>query len=423
MARTTKPLSDKEISSAKPREKEYKLFDGGGLYIAITPDGGKRWRLKYIIDGKEKRISLGTYPSTSLAKAREKREQLKVNIADCIDPSVMRKEVKQIKQVKEQERLNTFRHNSSDYFELIRAKISAGHFNKQWQRLETNIHPFIGEKLITEITREEILKCLTRIQERGAIEEAHRNYNIVNQVFEFAIGNKRCERNTAKDISVKWTLQPVVKRHFPTITNPKGIGKLLIAIDTYTGHYAVRCALQIAPYVFVRPLNLRMMEWKELDLDKAVWTIPSTKMKNKKEFIIPLVPKVVEILKELYGLNGGGPYCFSTGGSKTRPMSDNTLNAALIRMGYGRDEIVPHGFRAMFSTIANERSGEHGQTRDVIEKCLAHEESNRVRAAYNRAEYWEQRIVLMQWWADFLDELKVRKYDGNTLPHNRGEMR
>ncbi|MDP3302109.1 MAG: tyrosine-type recombinase/integrase [Sulfuricurvum sp.] len=406
MARQVVPLSDTEIKKAKPKEKDYKLFDGGGLFLLIKPNGGKWWRLKYLIDGKEKSLSLGTYPEVSLLKAREKRDQHKISIAEGINPSTERKEAKASIKVQEDEYLNTFKHCSKDYFELIRTKISEGHYAKQWQRLESNIFPFIGNKNMNDIARDEILLCLTRIQERGAIEEAHRIYNIVSQVYQYAIANRRCERNIASDISTKWTLQPIIRKNFPTITDPKEIGKLLNAIDGYQGEYSVRCALQIMPYVALRPANIREMEWSEIDLDKGILTISATKMKMKREHIVPLVPKVVEILRELYKLTGENRYCFSTMRYKTSPLSNNTLNASLIRLGYSNQEIVPHGFRAMFTTIANEMTPEHGFSSDVIEKCLAHEQGNKVRAAYNRAEYWDQRVGLMQWWGDYLDKSK-----------------
>lgn len=403
MARTTKPLTAKEIDAAKPREKEYKLFDGGGLYMTVTSDGGKRWRLKYLIKGKEKRISLGVYPETTLSEARAKREQYKSDIAKGIDPSVVRKETKQARQAEERESHNTFRRCASDYFELIRPKISEGHYAKQWQRLEANLLPFIGNKRINEIRRDEILKCLTRIQERGAIEEAHRNYNIVSQIYQYATANDRCERNIAADISTKWTLKPVVSKNFPTITDPKEIGKLSRAIDGYQGEYSVRCALQIMPYVALRPQNIREMEWSQIDLEQGVLTIPAEKMKMKREHMVPLASQVVEILRELRGLTGEGRYVFATSRYRSSPLSNNTLNASLVRLGYSNEEIVPHGFRAMFSTIANEKR--HADEK-IIEKCLAHEPKNKVGAAYNRAEYWEQRVKLMQWWADFLDGVK-----------------
>lgn len=410
MAKTkVTPLTDTAIKNSKPRDKEYTLPDGNGLQLNIKPDGRKAWEIRYTIAGKAKKTTAGTYPTVSLKDARAKRDELKAKVSAGIDPIQEKKEVKAIIQAKEDEKLNTFNQCATDYFELIRAKISEGHFKKQWQRLASNVIPFIGNRYMNDITRDEIMQCLTRIQDRGAIEEAHRIYNIISQVYQYAIANRRCERNTANDIATKWTLKPSTKQHYPTITDPKEIGKLLRAIDSYKGEYSVRCALQIMPYVALRPVNIRAMEWKEIDLDKAILTIPADKMKMRREHIVPLVPKVVEILRELHKLTGAGQYCFGASRTRNSPLSDNTLRSALIRLGYSNEEIVPHGFRAMFSTIANENIPVHGYSDKVIEKHLAHEEKNKVKGAYNRAEYWEQRIGLMQWWADYLDEVKKNK--------------
>jgi integrase len=400
------PLTDTEIKNAKPKEKKYTLSDGNGLQLVIKPDGKKIWEIRFTVDGKPKTTTAGAYPSVSLKDARIKRDGFKSKASIGIDPIKERKEVKATIKAIEQEGLNTFKQCAIDYFELIRSKISEGHYKKQWGRLESNVTPFIGNQRINEITRDEIMACLTRIQDRGAIEEAHRIYNIISQVYQYAIANRRCERNIANDIATKWTLKASTKQHYPTITDPKEIGKILIAIDGYKGEYTVRCALQIMPYVALRPVNIRAMEWSEIDLDKAILTIPADKMKMKREHIVPLVPKVVEILRELQKLTGAGQYCFGASRTRNSPLSDNTLRSALIRLGYSNKEIVPHGFRAMFSTIANENIPNHGYAYEVIEKQLAHEMKNKVGAAYNRAEYWEQRVGLMQWWADFLDKTK-----------------
>lgn len=405
--RKVSPLTDTEIRNVKPKEKKYSISDGNGLQLTITPDGRKFWEIRYTIDGKAKQTTAGIYPAVSLKDARAKRDELKSKVSKGTDPIREKKELKLIKQAEEQDSQNTFEKCAADYFELIRAKISEGHFNKQWGRLKSNIIPFIGETRMSEIKRDEILRCLTRIQERGAIEEAHRIYNIVSQVYQYAVANHRCERNIAVDISPRWTLQPAIKRHYPTIVDPVEIGKLLRSIDVYKGDYTVRCALQIMPFLALRPGNISAMEWSEVDLDKAILTIPAKKMKMNREHLVPLVPNVVEILSELRKLTGSGQYCFGASRTRNSPLSDNTLRSALIRLGYSTDEIVPHGFRAMFTTITNERMEEHGFSSDVIEKCTAHEPKNKVRAAYNRAEYWNQRVTLMQWWADFLDKVKM----------------
>ncbi len=405
--RKVSPLTDTEIRNVKPKEKKYSISDGNGLQLTITPDGRKFWEIRYTIDGKAKQTTAGIYPAVSLKDARAKRDELKSKVSKGTDPILEKKELKLIKQAEEQDSQNTFEKCAADYFELIRGKISEGHFNKQWGRLKSNIIPFIGDMRMSEIKRDDILVYLTRIQDRGAIEEAHRVYNIVSQVYQYAVANHRCERNIAVDISPKWTLKPAVKQPYPTITDLKEIGKLLRAIDIYKGEYTVRCALQVMPFLALRPGNIRAMEWSEVDLEKAVLTISAKKMKMNREHLVPLVPRVVEILRELKKLTGSGQYCFGASRTRNSPLSDNTLRSALIRLGYSKEEIVPHGFRAMFTTLAEENIEEHGFNSDVIEKCTAHEPKNKVRAAYNRAEYWQSRVKLMNWWADFLDKVKT----------------
>lgn len=407
--RKVSPLTDTEIRNTKPKEKKYSISDGNGLQLTITPDGRKFWEIRYTIDGKAKQTTAGIYPAVSLKDARAKRDELKSKVSKGTDPIREKKELKLIKQAEEQDSQNTFEKCAADYFELIRGKISEGHFNKQWGRLKLNILPFIGDMRMSEIKRDDILVYLTRIQDRGAIEEAHRVYNIVSQVYQYAVANHRCERNIAVDISPKWTLKPAVKQPYPTITDPKEIGNLLRAIDIYNGTYTVRCALQIMPYLALRPGNIAKMEWSELDLDKAILTIPAKKMKMNREHLVPLVPQVIDILRELKKLTGKGQFCFSTSRTGNSELSENTLRMALFRLGYSKEEIVPHGFRAMFTTLAEENIEVHGFNSDVIEKCTAHEPKNKVRAAYNRAEYWQSRVKLMNWWADFLDIVREKE--------------
>jgi integrase len=407
--RKVSPLTDTEIRNAKPKEKKYCIADGNGLQLTITPDGRKFWEIRYTIDGKAKQTTAGIYPAVSLKDARAKRDELKSKVSKGTDPIREKKELKLIKQAEEQDSQNTFEKCAADYFELIRGKISEGHFNKQWGRLKSNIIPFIGDMRMSEIKRDDILVYLTRIQDRGAIEEAHRVYNIVSQVYQYAVANHRCERNIAVDISPKWTLKPAIKQPYPTITDPKEIGKLLRAIDIYKGTYTVRCALQIMPYLALRPGNIAKMEWSEIDFEKAILTIPAGKMKMKRDHLVPLVPQVVDILRELKKLTGKGQFCFSASRTGNSELSENTLRMALFRLGYSKEEIVPHGFRAMFTTLAEENIEVHGFNSDVIEKCTAHEPKNKVRAAYNRAEYWQSRVKLMNWWADFLEIAKTNK--------------
>lgn len=401
------PLSDTDIRNAKPKEKDYTIADGNGLQLTIKADGKKIWEIRYTLNGKPKKTTAGNYPAVSLKDARAKRNEIKAKVREGIDPVQEKREAKEMLKAAEEESLNTFKKCATDYFALIEHNVSEKHYKKQWGRINNNFHPFIGDKNIRDITYEEILKCVLWIQDRGSIQEAHKNLALVKQVFDYAVANRRCERNTARDISTRYSLKAFERKHYPTITDTKKLGAFLRAIDKHSGEYAVRCALQIAPYLALRPENIRTMEWTEIDFEKATLTISAEKMKMNREHIVPLVPQVLAILKELQKLNGDGQYCFHTQGKGSRSISDGTMNKAIKNMGYTRADIVPHGFRAMFTTIANERMEEHGCNSDVIEKCTAHEHGNKVRAAYNRAQYWSQRVKLMQWWADYLDSVKV----------------
>lgn len=402
MARITKPLTDTEIKAAKPKDKEYKLFDGGGLYLSITPKNKKWWRLKYLLNGKEKRISLGVYPTTSLQDARKQREELKTLIAKGIDPALDRKEEKETIKAEEIRSQNTFENVSKEWVELQRIRLGETTLSKYERALERDFYPIIGQKIISDITRQDLISIAQKIQERGANETAHRLLNLCNQIWRYALQLDKVEHNIVNDISKKDVLQSFKKSNFRTITDKERIGELMRAIDTYQGEINTKYALKLLTLTFVRPYNIRFAEWSEFDLKKRTWTIPAEKMKMKREHTIPLSLQAAEILETIYPYTKGARYVFHSPISRLKPISENTLNQALKRLDFG-GEIVSHGFRAMFSTIAYESGLFRGE---VIEDLLAHQETNQVKRAYNRAAYENEKRELMQWWSDFLDEVK-----------------
>lgn len=406
MPKTILPLTDKSISAAKPKDKPYKLYDGHGLYLIIRPQGGKWWRIDYSFQRKRKTLSLGTYPNVSLQQARLKRDRIKSDIANEIDPSSERKVIKLIQTVEEEKAINTFENLALAHLQRIEGNLSDSYYKKISRALERDIYPYLGKKPINDISRSELLNAIQKIEERGAVESAHRILNLCSQVFKYAVTIGKAPHNITADIDKRYALRPSKERNYPTITNPKKIGHLLRAIETYEGDPVTRYALQMMPYVFVRPHNIRHAEWSEFDLERKEWRIPAEKMKMKTTHIVPLTDTVIKILEKVKPLSLPSGLVFPSPHSSTRPLSENTLNVALRRLGYTKDEIVSHGFRAMFSTIAHERISEHGFHGDVIERQLAHSERNKVKAAYNHAEYLNERRGLMQWWSNFLDHTK-----------------
>jgi integrase len=387
------PLTDISIKAAKPSAKPVKLFDTGGLFLIVTPSGGKWWRLKYRFQGRAKTLSLGTYPLVGLKDAREKRDELRRQLAQGVDPGVVRKAGKVVQ---------------ANTFELL-AEEWRGKFSRAWTpkhseriaaRLRANVFPWLGSKPIRDITAPELLAVARRIEARGALEVAHRVLGYCGQIFRYAVATGRAERDPSGDL--RGALPPVNSKHYASITDTKAIGALLRAIDGYQGHFVTRCALRLAPLVFVRPGELRAAEWQEFDLDNAEWRIPGSRMKMRTTHIVLLSRQAVAILRELYPLTGRGKYVFPSLRTGERPMSENTVNAALRRLGYDKSEMTGHGFRSMASTLLNEQGWHH----DAIERQLAHIERNAVRGAYNYAEHLPERRRMVQAWADFLDGLR-----------------
>ena len=395
------PLTDTAIRTAKPTDKAVKLFDGGGLYLEIAPSGGKWWRLKYRFQGKEKRISLGTYPTVSLKDARERREQAKRLIEQGIDPSNQRKEAKAAAAAIEQEQNTTFEAVARDWFSKKRNAWTPGHQKKILSRLENQLFPFLGAKLFSSLEPGDFLAAIQKAESRGAIETAHRLAQLCGQVSRYA----RIVGLTRYDVAAGLTeaLTPVQTNHYATITDPAEVGHLLRAIDEYAGEPSICFALKVLPFVFVRSVELRGAEWREFDFESATWIIPAERMKMKRPHTVPLAHQVITLLNDLHSLTGSGRYLFPSLFSASRPISDMGLLNALRRMGYATGVMPIHGFRSMASTLLNEQ----GYRADVIEAQLAHGEKNAIRAAYNHAEYLPERRQMMQEWADYLDELKT----------------
>jgi integrase len=391
-------LTDKTIRAVKHGNKPARLFDAGGLYLEVAPNGGKWWRLKYRFAGKEKRLSLGVYPHISLKQARDRRDDAKKLLANGVDPSEQRKATKA---AVTERAANSFEAVAREWFASFSKKWVKGHSDKILRRLEHNVYPHIGGRPIAEITSKEMLSVLRKVEDRGAIETAHRTKQNCSQVFRYAVATGRADRDPT--VELRGALAPAKERHHPSITEPKAIGALLRAIDGYEGSLVTQCALKLAPLTFVRPGELRRAEWSEFNLDKAEWRIPAARMKMREQHIVPLSKQAVAALAALRPLTGSGSYVFPGARTNGRPMSENTVNAALRRLGYSKDQMTGHGFRSMASTHLNEQ----GWHRDAIERQLAHAERDDVRAAYNFAEHLPERRKMMQAWANYLDGLRA----------------
>jgi len=392
------PLSELKIRTAKPKDKPYKLSDVDGLFLLVTEKGGKWWRFKYRFEGKEKLLSLGTYPEISLADARQRRDEARRQIAHGIDPGVLRKAKKQA----ETEETETFEVIAREWHTKFTPTWTSGHATTILSRLERDLFPWIGKRPIAEIKTPELLAVLRRVESRGALESAHRIRTIAGQVFRYAVATGRAERDPSVDL--KGALPQPREKHHAAITDPKEVAPLLRALDGYKGHFVVKCALRLAPMFFVRPGELRHAEWAEIDLEESVWNIPAKKMKMKQPHIVPLSRQAVDILTELKELTGESKYVFPSGRSFARPMSENAILAALRRMGYDKETMSGHGFRAMARTILDEVL--HVRP-DYIEHQLAHAVRDPNGRAYNRTAHLDERRKMMQRWADYLDELKA----------------
>jgi len=399
MPKRTDPLSDLQIRYAKPKEKDYKISDGRGLYLLVTASGGKLWRFNYRICGKQKTLALGSYPEKSLAEARADIEEARRLVAKGIDPSA---EKKAQRAEESERRANTFKKLALEWHKQRADTLSAKTMVKTLGYLEHNVFSAIGDMPLADLSPRIILENVLRpIETRGAIETAHRVRSIVSQVLRYGVACQHCDRDLTADL--RGALKPVPKTHRPAILDPKQIGALLRDINAYDGYFVVKCALRLHPLVATRPGELRHAEWSEIDFDAALWSIPAQKMKMKNPHIVPLSRQALAILKELQKVTGGGKYLFPSVRSTARPISDNTLNAALRRLGYSSNEMVSHGWRAVFRTHADEKLQERV---DIIEAQLAHQVADTLGRAYNRTSFLKERRELMDKWADYLSQLK-----------------
>ncbi len=413
------PLSDTAIRNAKPTAKASRLADEKGLYLFISPSGGKLWRFNYRFDGKQKTLALGSYPDVPLASgevdgrriegAREKRDNARKLLAGGIDPSENRKVQKA---ARVEQSANSFEVVAREWFAKFKPGWAITHSEKIIRRLEKDVFPWLGARPICEIGAPELLQCLRRIEGRGALDTAHRAHQNCSQVFRYAVQTGRSVRDPSSDL--RGALPPARREHYASITEPDEVAQLLRAIDGFRGTFVVQCALRLSPLFFVRPGELRKAKWTDFNLDKAEWCYFVTKI--KKDLIVPLASQAVAILRELHALTGHGTHAFQ-GRDPKKPMSGAAVNAALRRMGYDtKTEITGHGFRAMARTILHE---ELHFNPEIIEHQLSHKVPDALGDTYNRTKFLKDRREMMQQWADYLDKLKagadVIPLHGNAL--------
>ncbi len=388
--------------------KARKLFDERGLFLLVSSAGvkaSKLWRLKYRFDGKEKLLALGAFPDVTLKQAREKRDQARAQLAAGHDPGAARKAAKA-----QTIEADTFKAIAEDWYTRQLTNWTPGHAVTVRSRLQRDVYPYLGSESLRSITAPALLTVLRRVEARGAIETAHRIKTVLSQVFAYAVATGQAERNPIADIGAE-ALTPAIPKPMAALLKPADVAALLRAIDGYSGTHVVRCAFKLAPLVFVRPGELRAAEWSEFDLEAGQWEIPAVRMKLSKaakadasrSHLVPLSNQALAILHELHQLTGDDRFVFPGARDASRPMSENAITAALRRMGYDGDTMTWHGFRSIASTLLNE----HGFNPDAIEAQLGHVTGNKVRAAYNRAQYLPERRRMMQDWADYLDSLKT----------------
>ncbi len=393
------PLSDVKIRNLKPKEKQYKVSDFEGLYILVKPTGSKLWQMKYRYFGKERLLSFGAYPAVSLAQARKLKEDARSLLAQDIDPSETKQEDKRAKR---EAQGHTFQKIGEAFYEKqCKEGKSKATLDKTAYHLKLANAEF-GRKPITEITAPMILRVLRKQEVKGNHETAHRLRARIGSVFRYAVASGLAE--TDPTYALKDALIRPTRVHRAAITDPKALGALLREIDGFEGQATTRIGLQLLALTAQRPGEIRHAKWEEFDFQEKIWSLPAAKMKMRRDHNVPLPDQAIALLDELRMITGNGEYLFPSLRSWQRPMSENTLNAALRRMGYAGDEMTAHGFRASFSTLANE-SGLWNP--DAIEAALAHVERNEVRKAYNRGLYWSERVKLADWWAGYLDALKT----------------
>ena len=395
------PLTDVAIRNAKPRDKPYKVGDTLGLFLLVQPSGGKLWRVKYRIDGKEKKLAIGIYPQVGLAEARRRRDAARELVAAGKDPGREKQREKVRSRIQAE---TTFDAIAAEFCQKRRRdgqKAWAVSTATRSEYLLSLLKGSIGKLPITDIEPADVLIAVRKIERKGQLESARRTLQLAGAVFRYAVATARLASDPTRDLRGALTAPTVT--HYGAIIDPARVGDLLRAIDGYEGQPITKLAMQLAPHVFVRPGELRHAEWNEFDLEGALWTIPAGKTKMRKDHLVPLSRQSIAILEDLQALTGPNGYVFPSIRSRKRPMSDNTINAGLRRLGYSTDEMTAHGFRAMASTLLNESGKWHP---DAIERALAHGDSDRIRAAYHRGAHWKERVAMAQWWSDHLDQLR-----------------
>ncbi|MBB5373783.1 tyrosine-type recombinase/integrase [Acidocella aromatica] len=391
-------LTDTAIRNSKPKDKPYKVADSQGLYLLVNPKGSKLWRIKYRINGVERKLALGAYPEITLAEARTARDVARKHLAHAVDPNVAKRQARIEASIRAG---NSFATVADELIEKKgREGRAAATLEKQRWLLKL-LGSDLGKRPVADITPQELLHELKKHERRGRLETAKQLRSFAGQVFRYAAATARAERDPAQLLQGALT-SPTVK-HFAAITDPVEFGALLRVIDDYQGDPSVMYALKLTPHVFQRPGEIREMEWAEVDFEKAVWMIPTTRMKMREPHTVPLSRQAVVILCEMRSLSGSGRYVFPSVRTRARPISDNTVNAALRRMGYSKDQMTAHGFRTSASSLLNE-SGKWNP--DAIERALAHMVPGIIRRIYNQSAYWAERVEMAQWWSDYLDDLR-----------------
>jgi integrase len=409
------------LKAIKPGFPQRRVSDGAGLYLLLFVKGGSHgWRLDYAFAGRRKTLSLGTYPEVSLSEARQRADEARRLVRHGSDPSDARKRSREAqrrqhtieKMVEAGQPLpESFEAVAREWYDKHKATWAPSHGDKVIRRLERDVFPWIGAKPVASIKPSELLQILKRVEQRGAIETTHRVQQNCGQVFRYAVASGLMESDPSRDL--RGALPPWRPVHYPTLTDPRKVGQLLRDIDEYEGGFMTRCAMKLAPLLFVRPGELRRAEWSEINLEAKEWRIPASKMKARALHIVPLAPQAMAVLTELKPLTGSGKWVFPGVRTNGEPMSENTINAALRRMGYERRTLTAHGFRGMASTMLHE----FGWPSDVIERQLSHAERNTVKAAYNHAEHLPERRKMMIGWANYLDKLRAdRPSSPSTTP-------
>lgn len=402
------PLTDRQIKAAKPQEKDYKLSDEKGLYLQVTKAGSKSFRLKYRINGKEKKLVLGLYPDITLIKARKKRDEARKQITEGIDPQAHKQAAKATSLLNAE---NSFQAIALEWFASHMKDKAETHRVRAKRILEVDLFPVIGSKPIQEITAPMLLMALRKTEHRGAAQTAQRSKQLAGQIFRYAIATGRAERDPTPDL--KGALAPTATKHHSALTEPKDVGRLLVAIDSFTGTHTVKAALQISALFFCRPGEIRNLKWSDVNQEEQ--RIEITASKTHQQHIIPLSTQALRILEELHPVTGRSEYIFPSARGMSRCMSENALRVALRTMGYDNDTMTPHGFRAMARTLLDEVLGFRVEW---IEQQLAHAVKDANGRAYNRTKHLKQRTDMMQRWSDYLDQLKAQALAGNVITGN-----